>query len=104
MLFFISSLTTTPGAEFKTLNTTFNSKDFSNSTLILSQCELKTGTLTVVAVIASFGLFKIYLVSLIIFSSSLVYPFSKNTSICGKQLLNIGYWNFSKVYEVISLD
>ena len=35
-------------------------KSFSNSTLIDSECELLTGTLTVVAVILKFGLCRIY--------------------------------------------
>ena len=45
---------------------------FSNSIFIDSLWELKTGTLTVVAVTFKSGFPKIFLVSLIIFSSSLV--------------------------------
>ena len=52
-----------------------------------SLCELITGTLTHVAVIGRLGFFKIFLVSLIIFSSSFVYPDEVKESICGMQLL-----------------
>mgnify|MGYP003694542861 CR=1 FL=1 len=57
----------------------------SNSTLTASEWPTNTGTRTQVAVSLIFGS-RIFLVSTIIFHSSLVEPSSMKTSICGNDV------------------
>ena len=67
--------------------------DFSNWILTDSECDTEIGNLTQVAV-KSILLSKIFFVSLVILSSSFVYPSSEKISICGIALKAICFVKF----------